>query len=243
MTISNAIGDQQAGHKVTPNILKGTDGVLRWVYEMSMWRNPTLIITIWKVILIGALAPALLVFFLSLGDGDGFLAALWTATKILGLVALIVTALLWLVAYPLVALLNGGSYCVVFEMADTGVKHIQMQKQFEKSQVLQMVTVLAGLAAGNAQVMGAGLLAGSKQSTVSEFAQVKSVIVHQKRHVIYVNENLSYNQVYADPADFDFVCDYILSRCKKAKVSYKSSVSDEVFERYANLLRLCSHIR
>lgn len=222
MTISNQIGDQQAGHKVTPNILKGTDGVLRWVYEMSMWRNPTLIITIWKVILIGALAPALLIFFLSLGDGDGFLAALWTATKILGLVALIVTALLWLVAYPLVALLNGGSYCVVFEMDDTGVKHIQMQKQFEKNQVLQMVTVLAGLAAGNAQVMGAGLLAGSKQSTVSQFAAVKSVVVHQKRHVIYVNENLSYNQIYASSADFDFVCDYIVSRCKKAKVSYKS---------------------
>lgn len=222
MTISNSIGDQQANHEATPNILRGTDGVLRWVYEMSMWKNPTLIVTIWKVILIGALAPALLVFFLSLSDGDGFFAALWIAVKILGLVALIVTALLWLVAYPLVALLNRGHYCVVFEMDDAGVKHIQMQKQFEKSQVLAMVTVLAGLVPGNVQTMGAGLLAGSKQSTVSQFAAVKSVVVHQKRHVIYVNENLSYNQVYASSADFDFVCDYILKRCKKAKVSYKS---------------------
>jgi len=213
---------EQADPYVTPNIIKGTDGVLRWVYEMSMWKNPTLIITIWKVILIGALAPALLIFFLSLSDGDGFLSALWLAVKIMGLVAMIATALLWLVAYPLVALLNGGSYCVVFEMDDTSVKHIQMQKQFEKSQVLAMVAVLAGLVAGNVQTMGAGLLAGSKQSTLSQFADVKSVVVHQKRHVIYVNENLSYNQVYASSVDFDFVCDYILSLCKKAKVSYKS---------------------
>ncbi len=222
MKISDLTVDQQADLDVATNILRGTDGVLRWVYEMSMWRNPTLIITIWKVILIGALAPALLVFFLSLGDGDGFLAALWIAVKIMGLVALIVTALLWLVAYPLVALLNGGRYCVVFEMDDTSVKHIQMQKQFKENQVLAMVTVLAGLVAGNVQTAGAGLLAGSKQSTVSQFTAVKSVVVHQKRHVIYVNENLSYNQVYASSADFDFVCDYILSRCKKAKVSYKS---------------------
>ncbi len=63
---SEAIGEQstQTDH---PGIVMGKDSVLRWVYEMNMWKNPTLVITIWKVLLIAALVPALLVFFIESG--------------------------------------------------------------------------------------------------------------------------------------------------------------------------------
>jgi len=196
----------------------GQDGILRWVYEMNMWKNPTLVITIWKVLLLAALAPALLVFLLGLGDGIG--PAILAFAKIMGIVAGIVTGLM-LLAYPLVAVINGGKYCVVFEMDENGVKHIQLQKQFKKSQVLSMVVTLAGVMTGNLQAAGAGMLAGSKQSSLSSFGKVRSIVVNENRHVIYVNEKLSHNQVYADSSDFAFVCDYIISRCKKARVTYK----------------------
>ncbi len=213
----NEAVNPQTSSQVSPGIVMGTDGVLRWVYELNMWKNPTLVITIWKVLLLAALVPAILVFFLSLGDGFG--AAMLTFLKIMGIVAGIVTVLM-LFAYPFVAMLNGGKYCVLFEMDDTSIKHIQMQKQFQKSQLLSMVVVLAGLMAGNVQTTAAGILAGSKQSSVSSFDKVKSITVNEKRHVIYVNEKLSRNQVYAEPVDFGFVRDTLISRCKKAKVTY-----------------------
>jgi hypothetical protein len=50
---------------------------------------------------------------------------------------------------------------------------------------------------------------------------VKNITVKQKRNVIYVNEKLTHNQVYADPDDFEFVRGHILSRCKNAKVTCK----------------------
>jgi hypothetical protein len=196
----------------------GEDGVMRWVYEMNMWKNPTLVITIWKILLLAALAPAILVFFLNLGDGIG--SALLAFVKIMVIVAGIVTVLM-LLAYPLVALMNGGKYCVMFEMDDKSVKHMQMQKQFKKSQILAMIVSLAGMMSGNAQTAGAGLLAGSKQSTLSSFEKVKSITVNEKRHVIYVNENLTKNQVYVDTADFAFISNAIINRCNKAKVTYK----------------------
>lgn len=208
----------QSNQQVSPGILMGKDGLLRWVYEVNMWKNPTLVITIWKVLLLAALVPAFLVFFLSLGDG--FDTAMLAFLKIISIVAGIVTVLM-LLAYPIVAVINGGKYCVLFEMDDKNVKHIQMQKQFQKSQLLSMVVVLAGLMAGNIQTTAAGILAGSKQSSVSSFDKVKTITVNEKRHVIYVNEKLSHNQVYAEPADFAFVRDTIISRCKKAKVTYK----------------------
>lgn len=198
---------------ISPGIIKGQDGVLRWVYEMNMWKNPTLLITIWKVLLLAAFVPATLIFFLSLGDGTG--SALLTFIKIYAMVAVIVTGLM-LLAYPLVAILNGGIYSVVFEMDEKGVKHIQMQKQFKKNQILSLVTVLAGLAAGNVQTASAGILAGTKQSSYSQFSKVKSLTVNTKRKVIYLNETVSRNQVYAYPEDFAFVTAYILSRCKDA---------------------------
>jgi hypothetical protein len=209
---------QQHNHQVSPGVVMGEDGVMRWVYEMNMWKNPTLVITIWKILLLAALAPAILVFFLNLGDGIG--SALLAFVKIMVIVAGIVTVLM-LLAYPLVALMNGGKYCVMFEMDDKSVKHMQMQKQFKKSQILAMIVSLAGMMSGNAQTAGAGLLAGSKQSTLSSFEKVKSITVNEKRHVIYVNENLTKNQVYVDTADFAFISNAIINRCNKAKVTYK----------------------
>lgn len=210
--------DQPSNQQVSPGVVLGGDGILRWVYEMNMWKNPTLVITIWKVLLLAALAPALLVFFLNLGDGIG--SAFLTFVKIMGIVVGIVTGLM-LLAYPIVAIINGGIYCVIFEMDDNYVKHIQMQKQFQKSQVLALIVSLAGMMTGNIQATGAGMLAGSKQSSLSSFEKVRSITVNEKRHVIYVNEKLSHNQVYADSADFTFVSNTIISHCKKAKVTYK----------------------
>lgn len=209
---------QQPNQQVSPGVVMGGDGVMRWVYEMNMWKNPTLVITIWKVLLLAALAPALLVFFLNLGDGFG--SSLLAFIKIIGIVVGIVTGLM-LLAYPLVAILNGGLYCVMFEMDDKSVKHTQMQKQFKKSQLLSMVVILAGVVTGNIQATAAGILAGSKQSSISCFEKVQSITVNEKQHVIYVNENLTKNQVYADTVDFAFISNAIIGRCKKAKVTYK----------------------
>ncbi len=138
----------------------------------------------------------------------------------MGMVAAIATGLM-LLAYPLVAVLNGGRYCVIFEMDDRYIRHIQMQKQFQKNRVLALIVSLAGVMTGNIQATAAGMLAGSKQSLVSNFEKVKSITVNEKRHVIYINEQLSRNQVYADSADFAFVKNTIISRCKKAKVTYQ----------------------
>ena len=187
--------NQLSNQLVSPGLTMGGDGILRWVYEMNMWKNPTLVITIWKVLLLAALAPAFLVFLLTLSDGLG--TAILVFSKIMAIVAGIVTGLM-LLAYPFVAIMNGGKYCVIFEMDDKSVKHIQMQKQFQKSQVLSMVVVLAGVMTGNIQATAAGMLAGSKQSSIRSFEKIKSITVNEKRHVIYVIGELSHNQIYAD---------------------------------------------
>jgi hypothetical protein len=202
----------------SPGVYLSEDGVMRWTYEMSMWKNPTVFISIWKVLLLAALAPSMLNFYIGLEEGIG--AALLTGIKIYGITAAIITGLI-LLAYPLVALIFGGKYSVLFEMDDQCIKHIQMQKQFRKSQVLALITTLTGVATGNVQTASAGILAGSKQITVSQFTKVKKIIVNERWQVIFVNEAFSRNQIYADPADFGFIKETLINRCPNAVVIYK----------------------
>jgi hypothetical protein len=206
---------------VSPGVTRGHDGVLRWIYELNMWKNPTLVITIWKVMLLAALFPALLTAVLRLTDGDGWNAAATTFAQVGGLIVAITTGLM-LLAYPLVAWLNGGKYCVIFEMDDIGIRHIHMRRQFRRNQVLALLTVIAGAASGSAQTAGAGLLAGSRRSLYTAFADVRSLRAIPTREVIHLASRLTHNQVYAEPADFAFVLAHIQARIKPAAGGIRS---------------------
>lgn len=192
-----------------------SDGKYRWVYEMNMVTNPTIFLTVFKIffyiILIGGI---LLGFFLYIIHGDfaGFL----DMGKGM-LIAMAGMAVLTELGVLLLAALYGGKYVVLFEMDEKEIKHIQLPRQVKKAQALAFVTTLVGLAAGKPTAAGAGLLAAGKNASTSVFANVRRVIPRRRLHLIKVNQLLERNQVYVSPEDFDFVFDFIKSRCKNAE--------------------------
>lgn len=196
------------------NIVLDGDGIYRWTYGMNMWKNPTIMITLWKVFFLGGMFPVLLVTILEIIEQSFIDAVRVFVPMFLGMIGIITVFVI--MAYPIVAVINGGRYQVVFEMNDKGINHIQMQKQFKKNQVVAMITVLAGIAAGSPETAGAGLLAGSKSSSYSEFKNVKRIVSKSNRHVIYVNGALEHNQVYVAKEDFEQVKTYIVNHCQSA---------------------------
>jgi hypothetical protein len=201
------------GKKVTDNIYLCPDGVYRWVYEFPMTKNPTILITVWKVLLVScAICLVLVGVPLLFTEGPESLLGLGTGFG----AALLVLLPLSILGYLLVAAMYGGKYMVLFEMDETKVRHIQMEKQVKKAQAMGWLTAMAGLAAGNLGAAGSGLLSSSKNSSTSVFADVKEVKANKAMHVIRINQLLEHNQVYADGADFDFVLDYILDRVPEA---------------------------
>lgn len=185
---------------------------LQWIYEFSFWRNPAILITLSKVLLISVFVVVLFMFIITLGDG--FVEALRVSSTILGY-GIPVMAVLLGISYLLVGLLYGGTYCVLFKMDDNGVYHIQLNRQFKKAQALGFLTALVGLSGGNLSAGGAGLLAATRQSLYTSFKKVKSVKVVRSRNTIYINESMTRNQVYVADEDFDFVLDHILKKCPK----------------------------
>lgn len=198
-------------------IVKDENGTYRWTYEMNMWKNSTILITVWKILLIGTMFPVMLVTILALIE-DGPLQAIKAFVSVFPLLVAIFIGVL-LIAYPFVAILNGGRYQVVFELDAKGINHIQVQKQFKKNQVMGWITAMAGAASGNLSVAGAGLLAASKSNSYSQFSKVKKIVAKPKRHVIYVNEQLDHNQVYVHKEDYDEVLKFIIEHCPKASHS------------------------
>ena len=197
---------------ISKNITKSETGSYHWMYEFSFWKNPAVLITAYKVLLIALAVPALLMFFLTLGDG------MEEAFKILitmiGYGIVLMTVLL-IVAYIVLGFMYGGKYYVLFKMDDKGVNHIQLDKQYKKAQALGFLTALIGVTAGSLSAGGAGLLGASKQSLYTNFKKVKSIKISPRRNTIYINESLKRNQIYAVKEDFQFVKEYILKNCPK----------------------------
>ena len=207
------------GRRVSPNIFYCQDGKYRWVYEMSLLKNPTLFILLMKIFFFVILAIFIMMIIADAVNGylDGEL--ILNDLKLMGIVFGIMTALA-VVGYLLYAAIMGGKYCAMFEMDEEGINHKQLPRQVKKAQAISALTTLAGLFAGNSTTVGVGLTS-ARSEMYTEFAKVRSVRPYPRRDLIKVNELLGKNQVYAAKEDYAFVLDYISSRVADSAKPHK----------------------
>ena len=198
-----------------PRVRLCKDGKYRWKYEMNMLTNPTIFLTVLKVFE-GIIVGIFLFFGLILYVFHGDWAGLWGWLKTMGLMMAIVFGLTVL-GVLLAAAFFKGKYIVLFQMDEKGIAHVVTPEQMKRAQKLAKITAVAGAARGSLTTAGAGVLAASKQASTSVFHYVRKVKPRRWLHVIKVNELLERNQVYVPDEDFDFVYDYIKSRCVNAK--------------------------
>ena len=200
---------------MSENIKKCDDGTYRWAYEFNMLKNPISLLTVLKIFLLVLVGMWIIFGLFRIGD-DGFVGAFVAQTKELLIPAAILFGLS-IVGYIILACIYGWKYCVLFEMNETGIRHIQMEKQYKKAQALGWLTAMAGAAAGKPGVMGTGLLAATKNEQATEFSKVKRLRTFRAFHTIKLDSPLNHNQIYAEPEDYDFVLNYKSKRIPKNK--------------------------
>ena len=192
------------------------DGKYRWIYEMNMLKNPSILFDVWKVL--GISIGILVAFFALLiaCDGDINMKVLSGLAETVGLL-IAIFAVLSILGYLLFAAISGWKYVVLFIMDEKEVVHQQMPSQVKKGQVIGALTVLVGLAAKRPGVVGTGLLAQSRTTMTSVLANVARLIPCRRMNLIKVNQLLAKNRVYVPDEDFDFVYDFLCKHCVKAK--------------------------
>jgi len=203
----------EGGERVSPNIVYGSDRKYRWVYEMSLLKNPTVFLLVWKIfffIFLGIFAIMMIADAVNWGFEDAL-----KNLPILGYFVIGMTVVVG-IGYLIYAAIMGGKYIVEFEMDEKGVNHRQIASQAKKAKKIGQATMIAGMASGNLSTIGIGMNS-QRTEMYSEFARVKMVKAYPRRHVIKVNETLGHNQVYAAPEDFEFVKNFIISHCSNLK--------------------------
>lgn len=194
------------------------DGKYRWVYEVNMLTNFSILFDVWKVLGISMGILVLLFVVIAVFDGDWDVDMLIGMASTLGVVALVMLVL-GLIGYFVYAAISGWKYAVLFIMDEKEVVHQQMPNTVKKGQLIGALTILAGLASGRPGAVGTGVLAQSRLSMTSTLAHVERLISCRKINLIKVNERFEKNRVYVNTEDFDFVYDFLLTHCTHLKSS------------------------
>ena len=194
------------------------DGKYRWVYEVNMLTNYSILFDVWKVLGISMGILVLLFVVIAVFDGDWDVDMLIGMASTLGIVALVMLVL-GLIGYFVYAAISGWKYAVLFIMDEKEVVHQQMPNTVKKGQLIGALTILAGLASGRPGAVGTGILAQSRLSMTSTLAHVERLISCRKMNLIKVNERFEKNRVYVNTEDFNFVYDFLLTHCTHLKSS------------------------
>ena len=193
------------------------DGKYRWIHSVSLYKNPTFFFLIWKIfsfIILGVFVFTSVID--AADDRDFFWAGLLSSLKFFGVVFAGMTVLVS-VGYLIYAVVMGGRYTVEFEMDENGVNHAQIASQAKKARRIGQAAAAAGMAAGSFSALGAGA-ASARTEMYSDFSKVRAVKAYPRRSLIKVNCRLDHNQVYASKEDFEFVKNFIVSHCPRAKI-------------------------
>ena len=192
------------------------DGKYRWIYEVPMLKNPSIIIDVFKVVGISLGIVWLFMVLLSVYDGDFSLESLLDISMVfLGL--MLVFAVIVFLAYVILAWHYGWKYVVLFTMDKSELVHQQMPYQVKKAQVLGALAAMIGGAAGNLGMVGTGVLAASRTTSISTLVRVNRLIPVRRMNLIKVNQKLHKNRIYVPDEDFDFVYDFLCQQCVNAK--------------------------
>ena len=202
------------GYALPPGIERLEDGTLGWTYSQSLWSNPTILYTVLKVMMIAVVVILLLIGGLSAieGDFDPEFFLYMTVGLIVG------ASILSLIGYAVYAAISGGQYNMLFFMNDDVVVHMAMPKEAKRGDRINDIAVLVGVLTGNPTLTGMGMANYGRNTLESNFADVKSIVQDRSHDLIKVRAGFEFNQIYASPAQYDFVLSHIASRCPGVRV-------------------------
>lgn len=141
-----------------------------WIVSVPIFKNSTILSQL--TVALGIPFGLLCVFLFFSSSGKDRIYAL-------GLIATLL-----LLTYLFIMLLYGGNYDVAFVLDDKGVLCYTQPRQAKKNRIVNGLAIVLGLLSGKPAVAGAGMLAGTKQSTFLEWRAIQKVKYAPKQQVI-----------------------------------------------------------
>lgn len=193
------------------SLRKHEDGSYTWLYIMDMKQDRSILWIVLKIL--GACFGLIFAVLAFASWQSGFD---WGMMGVV-LLCFAVILVIGVFSYWLVGMMYQWEYYMEYRMDEEGIRFSQTGDQAEKTKMIAGLTALAGAAAHNAGTMAAGMAARNGTEAYSEFKSVKRLRMDRKHHVIHVTSPFLFNKVYVPDEFYDFVWDYIASRCPNAR--------------------------
>ena len=206
---------------MSPNDYSGSrvalceDGKYRWTYPLDMLKNPSILFVLMKIFGILLSIPLLIALISAAANNDWQI--IWDGFIKIWLIVMVVFFVIILISYLIVVWMNGGKYVVNFTMDEKRLIHEQVPVQYDRARKVGFLAALVGVFAKRPSTAGAGALAASRNTSISDFDKVRRIKPRRGQNLIKVNQSLERNQVYVPDEDFDFVLDFIRKHCPNAK--------------------------
>ena len=198
------------------NVVLCQDGKYRWVYEVNLFKDFWVLGLIYKIFGGIILGLAVIFFIIELFDSHNYMFVLQMFGIMCG-----IFLVLGILGYLIYAAIMGGKYCVVYTMDDAGILSEQQPKQAKKANIIADLLVLAGALSGNLTTIGIGLSSANKTSMYSAFKGVKKLKGVAEKGLIRMDARFNHDRAYCEQEDFNFVWNYVKSRCDGAQITEK----------------------
>lgn len=197
-----------------------TNGEFIWHYNMNLFRDSSVFITLCKIMVLCTSFPYLLVIFLATIEGN-FARDFLEISKVFVIIALFMIALSAFSYYIIYVPFHGSNYSIIYEMNANSIRFIESKKDTKKNELMSSIGIIAGIIAGNPTTAGANLLALSKSEMTTTFKHVNKIIIYKNQHMKLISSDLTRNLICYHKDDQTFLENYIIEHCTKAKVILK----------------------
>ncbi len=190
------------------------NGVYRWISEINLYTDLRIPLTVWQIMLFSAFVPIFALSVIQAVDGM-FLQSIGAIVRLYLLLAAIATGLTILGYYVVYVPVMGAKCVILFEMSEDAIDHFLTQKHQSRQQLLSLLGMAAGAAAGSPTVVGANVLSATRKTMRTRYKDIRSITVWSRRGIIRLRaSDLTQNIIYVPPGQLTFVLDYIHARCR-----------------------------
>jgi len=133
-----------------------------------------------------------------------------TKANIYSLYAIGLLAALFLFTYLIIRILWGGKYHVAFVIDGKGVRCYTQKGQAQKNYLLNVLTVVLGALSQKPAVVGAGLLAQSRQDILIKWKNIRKVRYYPGQKVITIKGGFTENiAVFCTKENYQEIEEYV----------------------------------
>lgn len=174
-----------------------------WEINIPIFKN--LVILKDLGIALGIPFGLLILILLVISDGDISTSGI--------LYPLISIGVLFIVGFLFIMLIYGGSYAAGYVIDKNGILNYTQRKHAKRNTIINTLLIIIGLFSRRPSVVGAGLLAQTRQSVFLKWKSIRKVKVYSKSKSIVIKGGFTEKiAVFCNEDNFQIVRDVILSK-------------------------------